>query len=182
MSINFLLDFPESHANLPHMNMNLDKSTKRRFCRLGIAREGWTDGWQENPWDWIQTAYWQSIPFRWRPSSIWRRFSCWGWKRYTTIKPRTMPWNGWTEYGLLLPHVMFEVLVRYVEKQTENGNIDWVDPEVLELYRWWNEVFVPYHNRERQGQLTDGDNTLAMYAELNLRCKSLVDCSGMLWT
>ena len=163
------------------MSININKEAKRKFCRLGISKEGWTDGWQETKWDWVKTAYWQTIPYRWRPSMIWQRFACWGWRRHTTIKPRTMPWDGFTEYGLLLPHVMFEVLVRYVEKQNSSGKTDTIDPEVLGLYQWWNEVFVPYHERERQGQLTESDDAIGMYAELNKKCKSLVDCSGMLW-
>ena len=162
------------------MKINIDKQARRRFCQLGMAKAGWTDGWQSGWWDWVLTAYWQTVPYRWRPSIAMDRFLNWVWVKPTTIRPRTVG-NHRMEYGLLLPHVMFEVLVRYVEQEKVCGKIDLVSAEVIELYDWWNLVFVPYHERERVGGLTEKDDAIGMYAELVKRCKKLVECGGMLW-
>lgn len=90
--------------------------------------------------------------------SLWYRFKCWAWHRYTTVKPRSMPWNTWTDRGDLLPHVMFEVFSRFIEGECSPGCIDWnhddehrrVRAEMQRLYDWWHKRFLKLDGRHNE--------------------------------
>ena len=161
------------------MDIDIPKKSRRDFYRIGIRRPGWTDGWQEGWEDYVAMIYWNVIPYRWRPTEIWRRFSCWGWKRYTTIRPRTIKGHGYVEPGLLLPHVMFELLVRHIESEQSRGKK--LDPKLMKLYNWWQDEYVPFHEMEMSGTMPDNTDFLVMFDELKNRCHELVDLQGMMW-
>lgn len=80
----------------------------------------------------------------------WYRFKCWGWKRYTTIKPRTLG-HTWADMDTLMLHLMFELLCRFIENERPEEVSEWrgeyavyledgtlVIDEILRLYNWWN--------------------------------------------
>jgi len=64
----------------------------------------------------MRRVYHRIIPHDWRPSEIWYRLKCWGWKRYTTVKPRSLD-HRWCDRSQLLPLTMFEILAQFVEKE-----------------------------------------------------------------
>lgn len=78
----------------------------------------------------------------------WRSIVCWGFiRRWTTIKPRTVS-HDFMDYGDLMPHLMFECLVRYMENDrglelAENDDPEkpeherQIDRELIEHYEWW---------------------------------------------
>lgn len=89
------------------------------------------------------------------------------WDRYSTIKPKHLP-HTWCDRCTLMPHLMFQVLSDFIEKEYPHGYIQWrpkegdwppmkIDTpngsvyaidEMLELYRWWHEEYIPYFNGE----------------------------------
>lgn len=98
------------------------------------------------------------LPYDWRPREVWYRLKCWAWHRYTTVKPRTTPWNTWTDKCYLLPHLMFEVLAQFVEDELTPGDFEvpadvddrsanrlhWVKMhcEMRDLLEWWRTVYL----------------------------------------
>lgn len=109
--------------------------------------EKWIDG--------VQSAYWSIVPYGYRPGQVWYKLKCWAWHRYTVIKPRYLPYT-WCDRVTVLPHVMFEVLSRFVEEECSPGHIDWegsghtvevngvvknVRMEMQDLYDWWHQVY-----------------------------------------
>lgn len=106
-------------------------------------------------WDKICLFYWGMVPYDYRPGQIWYRFKCWLWKRYSTIKPRYLP-HTWCDRVELLPHMMFEVLSQFIEKECSPGMVDWqksghsvivdgkevnVRDEMQDLYDWWHQIY-----------------------------------------
>lgn len=69
------------------------------------------------------------IPYNWRPLQIWYRLKCWAWHRYTTVKPKTLPYHTWCDKTELLPHCIFEILTDFVTKECSPGHIDWYHTE-----------------------------------------------------
>ncbi len=107
--------------------------------------------------EYIQDKYWGNWPYDWRPGQLWYGFKCWSWHRYTTIKPKTLPYHTWCDRRELLPHFMFEILTQFVEKECSPGHVDWkasnhtvvvneqevnVRDEMQYLYVWWNTVYI----------------------------------------
>ncbi len=100
----------------------------------------------------LKYLYWKIIPYDWRPGQIWYRLKCWIWHRYSTIKPRYLG-HTWCDRSYLLPHMMFEILSQFVEKECsyefvewygENGhkiNDKYVRDEMQDLYDWWHYVY-----------------------------------------
>ena len=72
----------------------------------------------------LKYAYWHTVPYDWRPGQIWCRLKCWAWKRYTTVKPRYLD-HTWCDRCDLLPHMMFEILCDFVEKECSPGCVEW---------------------------------------------------------
>lgn len=72
-------------------------------------------------------------------------------RKHTTIKPRHLP-DTWVDKDRLLPHVVFEILVQFIEDEAPAERMDWESDaehraawtEMTELYRWWNDVYLPY--------------------------------------
>ena len=110
---------------------------------------------KKQPWHKRLSAYWNRVPYNWRPGQIWYRFKCWAWYRYTTVKPRYLP-HTWTDRDDVLPHVMFEVLSQFIERECTPECIDWeasghmitvdgveknVRQEMQELYDWWHQEY-----------------------------------------
>lgn len=87
----------------------------------------------------------------------------WLMKPYTTIKPRYLG-HGWCDHVELLPHLMFESLSIFVEKECSPGCVEWygdlahkvvvdgqekyVRDEMQELYDWWHNTYIPYTKGE----------------------------------
>ena len=78
----------------------------------------------ESWWEKIQSYYWQTLPYNWRPGQIWYRLKCFCWHRYTTYKPRTLG-HTWCDRTELLPHMIFEILARFLDKECSPGHIEW---------------------------------------------------------
>jgi len=94
---------------------------------------------------------------KWHPSNLWYRFKCWAWKRYTTIKPRNLD-HTWCDRCELLPHMMFEILGEFIEKECSPGHVEWygehghkievdgeevyVMDEMKALWEWFTEKYM----------------------------------------
>lgn len=102
--------------------------------------------------------YWSIVPHRLRPKELWYRFKCWAWYRYSTVKPKTLP-NTWVDRCELLPHIMFQVLSDFLEKECgKNCHVEWygehphlvkvngkmvnVRDEMQDLYDWWHNDYL----------------------------------------
>ncbi len=106
--------------------------------------------------DKIKYAYWHTLPYNWRPGQIWYRLKCWVWKRYTTVKPRYLG-HTWCDRTELMPHMMFEILCQFVERECSPGHVEWygeyghkitvdgeekyVMDEMKDLIAWWHAVW-----------------------------------------
>lgn len=104
----------------------------------------------------IKYAYWQIWPYDWRPGQIWYRFKCWAWHRHTTVKPRYLH-HTWCDRCELLPHMMFEILAKFIEDECSPGHVEWygeaghkitvngeekyVMDEMKDLVDWWEIVW-----------------------------------------
>lgn len=80
-------------------------------------------------------------------------------KPYTTIKPRYLGHN-WTDHVDILPHMMFESLSIFIEKECSPECVEWygeyphmimvgmewknVRDEMQDLYDWWHQEYIPY--------------------------------------
>ena len=89
----------------------------------------------------------------------WYNFKCWAWYRHTTIKPRYLP-HTYMDYSDILPHMIFEILSQFLEKECSPGHVEWygdyshkvmvgdkevfVMDEMRYLYNWWHT----YYNKE----------------------------------
>ncbi len=108
-------------------------------------------------WDRVRYFYWKTVPYDYRPiDGLWYRFKCWIWHRYTTVKPRYLD-HTWRDRCVQLPHMMFEILSRFVEEECSLGNIEWygeyghkvvvdgteryVRDELQDLYDWWHTFY-----------------------------------------
>jgi len=104
----------------------------------------------------MQRLYWKIVPHDWRPSEVWYRLKCFLFKRYTTVKPKTLPYHTWVDRDVLLLHTMFQILTDFVEQECSPGVINWyhehagkirvggkekfVRDELQDLYNWWQQV------------------------------------------
>lgn len=107
----------------------------------------------------IREFYWSKVSYNWRPRTLWYRFKCLVWHRYTTIKCRYLS-HTWHDRSEVLPHTMFEILSRFVEKEcptscTEwygewgpkvqvNGEEKYVRDEMQHIYDWWHAAQTEY--------------------------------------
>lgn len=106
--------------------------------------------------DKIKYFYWQHWPYDWRPGQMWYRLKCFLWHRYTTIRPRYLD-HTWYDRSGLMPHMMFEILSQFIEKECSPSIVEWygewgakitvggeekyVRDEMQELYDWWHTVW-----------------------------------------
>jgi len=107
-------------------------------------------------WDKIRYKYWEIWPYDLRPGVMLYNFKCWSWKRYSTIKPRTLG-HTWCDRRELLLHMSFEILVQFIERECSPGHTEWYGEfapqievngveinamdEMLELKQWWEVVY-----------------------------------------
>lgn len=106
--------------------------------------------------DKIQHKYWDTVPYDLRPGQLWYRFKCRFWKKHTTIKPRYLP-HTYCDRVEVLPHIMFEVLSQFIEKECSPGIVDWegsghmievdgvtrnVREEMQIIYDWWHNDYM----------------------------------------
>lgn len=97
------------------------------------------------------------IPHKWRPRQIWRRFLYRFFIKCTTYTPRYLPKNCWVDKDAILEHMCFEILSKFIEKESTCSFVDWYynDPcnktesgkfiidELKELYDWWHHRYIP---------------------------------------
>ena len=147
------------------------------------------------------------IPYNWRPSTLWYKFSCWAWYRHTTKKPRYLP-HTFVDKTTLVPHMMFELLSEFLEKECSPGIVDWthcthsvgertfnVLEEMQELNEWWHEVYHKQYPLRVENLWGDYDFTHndavidkinrledIMEQELYARLHRLVDIIPFMWT
>jgi len=132
-------------------------------------------------------------------SRLWRRITdgwyylrCLVWHRYNVVKAKHLP-PTWVDRCQLLPHVMFQVLCDFVEKEDgikanyfegadkytdaecdESGDPQAFDKrsmrrqtifaiELNRLYEWWNTVYLPYY-KDEEGYLTSRGIVETAYA------------------
>ena len=148
-------------------------------------------------WEKIKIKYWSIIPSEYRPGTLYYRLKCFVWYRYTTVKPKTMPWNTWTDCCDLLPHIMFQILCDFIEKEHPYEHFDTEDPHHREewiklrnLYFWWINIYVPYYQDDLNELLFERFEDKKEYWELQEKMeKELTDkmielCSlrHLLWT
>lgn len=79
-------------------------------------------------------------------------------KRYTTIKPRALT-HRYCDAVELLPHCMFEVFCKFMEKEVlKDCIVDWdyddkhkiARMKMQEIYDWWTKEYIPYFNNENE--------------------------------
>ena len=109
----------------------------------------------------LKHLYWK-IPYNWRLGQLWYRLKCYLWHRYTTVKPRHLD-HTWCDRCDLLPHMMFEILSQFIEKECSPGHVEWygewghkidgkyVRDEMQELYDWWHSIYnKAYHEEDEK--------------------------------
>ena len=80
---------------------------------------------------------------------------CWLWRRYNRITVKTLPVT-WTDRCEFLPHVMFQVLADFVEREKIDEVVNWnsdsehaaARAKMDELLIWWREEYLPFDEME----------------------------------
>ena len=109
----------------------------------------------------ISKLYYRIVPYHFRPTQIWYYLKGRLWKKYNTVRARYLPYT-WTDRIDVLPHIMFEVLSEFIEKECSPGHIEWygehghkieingkmkyVRDEMQDLYNWWHDVYNSAYN------------------------------------
>ena len=105
-----------------------------------------------------QNRYYDIVPYEWRPSQIFSSLKDNLWHKHTTVKPRSLG-NNWCDIDHLMSHTMFELLSRFIEDECSPGHVRWygeggfdkfdfngkhkyIMDELLDLYYWWNFVYL----------------------------------------
>ena len=104
----------------------------------------------------IKRYYWDHWPYDWRLMQAWYRLKCFVWHRYSTVRSRYLD-HTWCDKTELVPHAMFELLSRFIERECSPGHVEWfgewghkitvngqekyVRDEMQELYDWWHTVW-----------------------------------------
>lgn len=112
---------------------------------------------KEKLWTKVKYAYWKIWPHDLRPGVMWYNFKCWAWHRYSTVKSPHLP-HTWCDRLTLLLYTSFEILTQFIDGECSPGHVEWygegahevevggamknVMDEMLELYRWWNTVYL----------------------------------------
>jgi len=141
----------------------------------------------------IESCYWRVVPYEWRPGQIWYCFKCWAWHRYTTVKPRKLG-HTWSDKTHLIPHVLFEMLCDFVEKELRDGHVDWdAFPDQADardrmetLYKWWTEEYDEWYpwnlSEEELNDMNSFQEEEKYQKELLDKCKEIIDLSPYMWT
>lgn len=100
---------------------------------------------------------------------VWEQLSAWTSPGINTVRPRTLG-DEFVDRGYLVPHLMFEVLGRFLEEECgDEGVVDWdareddrlAMAEMRELWRWWNEEYLKFSDEKfydgvEEPQLVEG--------------------------
>ena len=151
-------------------------------------------------WDKLRWLYLRILPFNLRPKNLWYKLSCWGWKRYTTIKPRDLS-HEWYDRSHLIIHVVFEVLCQFVEREarlTEYKKKDWEwqrkhNPyfykswkEAYELYNWWikeyNDDGASPWDEQKETATEWYERDEAYWKEVRRKTQRVIAISPYFWT
>jgi len=104
----------------------------------------------------VKDRYYKTIPYNYRPEEIWYQIKCFLFKRYSTVRVKSLP-HTWCDRCDLLPHMMFQILSDFIEKECSPGNTDWiatnntikinnievnVREEMQALYDWWHKKYL----------------------------------------
>lgn len=116
-------------------------------CKFPDDEESWFQKIKNK----IEDFYWGLIPYETRPGRLWYRFKCWAWHRHSTVKPQYLS-HTWCDRVELLPHVIFQVLSDFIEKERPDETIDWEADEdhskawaeLQRIYKWWHETYIPW--------------------------------------
>ena len=147
----------------------------------------------EKLWMLIKYTYWSTIPYWWRPGGMWYKFKCWGWKRYSTIKPRTVG-HTWIDKGDLIPLLVFEAFLQFIEKEIDpkdydTGIVDWHhDEEIQRIYEdiraiqhWWTYKYLRHVKRGKNLPDSQGAYNIwveqdeCIQKEMTTMCKRILD-------
>lgn len=79
---------------------------------------------QKTVWDNLEDIYLSIVPYSLRPKNLWYSFKCRVWKRYTTVKPRTLD-HTWCDRSHLIFHIVFEVAQRFLEEEGSKTQDEW---------------------------------------------------------
>lgn len=121
-----------------------------------------------------------------------RSIKNWIMRPYTTIKPRYLG-HGWCDHVELLPHLMFESLSIFIEKECSPGCVEWhgdwahkvvvdgqqkcVRDEMQELYDWWHNTYIPFtrgeSSKEKEIQQKINELSTDLDSDLNAFFKAL---------
>lgn len=95
----------------------------------------------ETVWDKIEDIYHKVVPHRFRPKELWYRLKCRVWKKYTTVKPRTLG-HGWCDRDGLLIHCIFEIARDFLENEGPKTEAEWAEQKEMNpaFYESWNET------------------------------------------
>ena len=96
----------------------------------------------------LRNMYYAVIPYHLRPHTLWYKFKCFVWYRYTTTKPRTLN-HEWCDRDHLLIHAIFEIARNFIEKEGPKSEAEWAEHkehnpefhaswrETKEILDWW---------------------------------------------
>lgn len=92
-----------------------------------------------------------------RIKDLWYRAKCFVWNRYSTVRAETLP-HTWVDRSHLLPHIMFQILTDFLNKECNPGPVEWygefahkitvngtevnVMDEMKDLVYWWHEDYL----------------------------------------
>ncbi len=127
-------------------------------------------------WYKIYRVYFRNMPYCLRPGNIWYALKCWAWHRYSTIKPRVLN-HQYIDRSDLIPHLIFEVLCQFVEKEMYKNSTDWnfgkwknAEEKINELYNWYINI------------LPKLEDDVGLNKILLGRSKEVIDITPFLWT
>ena len=137
---------------------------------------------QKTIWDKIDDIYISIVPYEWRFRQVWYGLKCRFWHRYTTIKPRKLD-HTWCDRSHLLPHMMFEILCQFVERELCLPHVNWesderhsnAKKEMLALHKWWTEEY----DNLPDDTFEDDYRNIEL---LRQNCRRIIDVSPFMWT
>ena len=117
----------------------------------------------------VTDSFWKSFhrmtTWRYKIKDWWYGIRCYFWHRYTTCKPRYLP-HTWMDRGEVLPHMMFEILSKFVEEECSPGIVGWygevghkitidgqekfVRDEMQDLYDWWHKEWNKEYEKKEE--------------------------------
>lgn len=183
---------PKSKAHSPGSCLYDDKN---ECVNCGVSYDATHTIWYK-----ALLKYYGIVPYEFRPKNLWYQFKCWAWHRYTTVKPRTLD-HTWCDKSYLLHHLIFQVLVDFVEKEMypagKPGRVDWeydfehkeAHDKIMELYIWWTQDYkgddFPFRLPNDEFEAIKNEAWKLESTNLALvrtRAKEVIDLAPWLWT